>query len=262
MTEAHRPLDPATSLPATTAIVADDDDMHRNRLVELLAMCWPNLRVSAECGNGIDAWDAFLEYSPRLCFLDIRMPGLTGFDVARRIASRAHVVFCATPNDRTLPTLQEAGASVLIKPISPAAVESAAAKLAPLIGEAPPDLSTLLDSLIGQTRRDAPLRTLQAAVDTETLLIPVSEVIFLEADARQTRVVHTGGVAHARIALKELVALLDAEQFLQIHRSFIVNRAYLGAAERVEGGRMVATLRNRAERLPVSSQFQTLLDAE
>ncbi len=96
-----------TTLPAPdgiSALIADDEEAPRAMLRAALATAWPALRIVAECNNGVDAWDAFLEHEhePEVCFLDIRMPGLTGLDVAQRIGARAHIVFVTAFGDHAL----------------------------------------------------------------------------------------------------------------------------------------------------------------
>ena len=71
-----------------TVRIADDEEAPRAQLRAALQAAWPGLEIVAECHNGVDAWDAWLEHEPDLCLLDIRMPGLTGIDVARRIGGR------------------------------------------------------------------------------------------------------------------------------------------------------------------------------
>jgi DNA-binding LytR/AlgR family response regulator len=72
-----------------TALIADDEEAPRAQLAAALAQAWPGLRLVAQCANGVDAWDAYLEHEPQVCFLDIRMPGMSGIEVARRIGGRA-----------------------------------------------------------------------------------------------------------------------------------------------------------------------------
>jgi DNA-binding LytR/AlgR family response regulator len=76
-----------------TLLVAEDEPLMRERLLEMLAQAWPEARVLMVAENGNDAWDGFLEHEPDVAFLDIRMPGLSGLEVAERIGSMAHVVF-------------------------------------------------------------------------------------------------------------------------------------------------------------------------
>jgi DNA-binding LytR/AlgR family response regulator len=103
---------------------------------------------------------------------------------------------------------------------------------------------------------------IQAGVGKEVKLIRVAEVIYFEADARYTRVVHEGGEALIRTPLKELLAQLDETQFWQVHRSVIVNQRHIASAVRVDEGQMYLTLRGRADKLPVSRHFQGLFKGQ
>lgn len=96
----------------------------------------------------------------------------------------------------------------------------------------------------------------------EVVLIPPDEVVYFEADARYTRVVHQGGDALIRTPLRELLTQLDPEQFWQIHRSVLVNSRCIARAVRIDEGNMVVTLRGRDEKLPVSRQFQPLFKGQ
>jgi DNA-binding LytR/AlgR family response regulator len=85
-----------------TLLIADDEEAPRVQLLAALSLVWPEIRVVAECANGVDAWDAFLEHDPAVCLLDIRMPGLSGIEVAQRIGARAQVVFVTALADHAL----------------------------------------------------------------------------------------------------------------------------------------------------------------
>ena len=88
--------------PTATVLIADDEEAPRAQLAQALARAWPEAQLVATCVNGVDAWDAFLEHEPEVCLLDIRMPGLTGIEVAQRIDGRAQVVFVSAYSDHAL----------------------------------------------------------------------------------------------------------------------------------------------------------------
>jgi CheY-like chemotaxis protein len=75
--------------------------------------------IVAECANGVDAWDAFLEHEPQVALLDIRMPGLTGIEVARRIDGRAPVVFVTAFGDHALAAFDAGAVDYVMKPVDP-----------------------------------------------------------------------------------------------------------------------------------------------
>jgi DNA-binding LytR/AlgR family response regulator len=256
--------------PRPGCLIADDEEAPRAQLRAALATVWPALDVVAEAGNGVDAWDAFLDREPAVCFLDIRMPGLTGIDVARRIAGRASVVFVSAFGDHALAAFDAGAVDYVLKPVEPVRLAQAVARVrqrlqAPVQPAAPAaaELQALLERLSAPQRlQRPPLQVLQAAVGREVRLIRVDDVVYFESDARYTRVVHAGGEALIRTPLKELLAQLDEQRFWQVHRSVIVNHLHVAAAVRVDEGSMHLTLRGRPETLPVSRHFQPLFKGQ
>ena len=101
----------------TRALVADDEEAPREQLLAALRSAWPELQIVATAANGVDAWDAFLEHEPEVCFLDIRMPGLSGIEVARRIAGRAQVVFVSAYDDQALAAFDAGAVDYVLKPV-------------------------------------------------------------------------------------------------------------------------------------------------
>ena len=218
-------------------------------------------RSVATAANGVDAWDAFLEHEPEVCFLDIRMPGMpgmSGIDVARRIGSQAHTVFATAYGDHALAAFEAGAVDDLLKPVDGERLAQTVARL-----------KARLAQRAAHTRRAPPLAVLHAGVGRELRLIRTDEVIYFESDARYTRVVFSGagatrsdGDALIRTPLKELLAQLDEALFCQVHRSVIVNHRHVAAAVRVGEGHMHLTLRGRPETLPVSRHFQALFKGQ
>ncbi len=257
----------STDTPAT-ALIADDEEAPREQLRAALLAAWPGLQIVAAAVNGVDAWDSFLEHEPAYVFLDIRMPGLSGIEVARRIGQRAQVVFVSAFGDHALAAFDAGAVDYLLKPVDR---ERLAQTLERLRARNAPQPDTheaaavqqLLARLAGEMApRTAPPQVLQAAVGREVRMIRVDEVVYFEADARYTRVVHQEGEALIRTPLKELLAMLDPQQFWQVHRSVIVNHRHVAAAVRVDEGQMHLTLRGRPDKLPVSRHFQGLFKGQ
>ncbi len=255
----------------TRILIADDEEAPREQLLAALHQAWPDADVVAAAENGVDAWDAFLELDPEVCFLDIRMPGLSGIDVARRIGSQAQVVFVTAYGDHALAAFDAGAVDYLMKPVDPARLAQTVQRLQVRRAAAEPqvpttDLQALLSQLTSQanaqSRRPAPLQVLQASVGKEVRLIRCDEVLYFESDSRYTRIVHAGGDALIRTALKELLTQLDEGLFWQVHRSVIVNHRHIASAVRVDEGHMHLTLRGRAETLPVSRHFQALFKGQ
>jgi DNA-binding LytR/AlgR family response regulator len=247
-----------------TALIADDEEAPRAQLLAALRGVWPQLNIVAESVNGVDAWDAFLEREPQVCFLDVRMPGLTGIEVAQRIAGRAHVVFVIGHGDHALEAFDARALDYVLKPVNAERLVQTVARLkARLVSQAgPSDPTALLERLAGQLRRPDYLDVIPTGVGREVQLVPVDEVVYFEADSRYTRVVRRDSDVLIRTPLKELLGQLDPARFWQIHRSVVVSQRHVASALRIDEGNMVVTLRGRSEKLPVSRHFQGLFKAQ
>jgi DNA-binding LytR/AlgR family response regulator len=257
-----------TNPAAPTALIADDEPMLREILAARLAKAWPELRIVAEARNGREAIEAFDRLRPDICFLDVHMPGLSGVEAARVIGRRAHLVFVTAYDQYALQAFEHGALDYLVKPVSAARLQETVSRLQERVGAARPaahteellqQLAQRLDALQGQGSAQR-LRWVRASVGDTLLMIPVQTIDYLKADSKYTLVAYRddqGRAAEAliRLALKELLALLDPQEFVQVHRAVVVR---LGAVHRVHRGEnetATLELRQRAETLPVSRTY-------
>jgi DNA-binding LytR/AlgR family response regulator len=250
---------------ATTALIADDEEAPREQLRAALTRLWPELDLVAASTNGAEAWDDCLAHEPAIAFLDIRMPGLTGLEVARRLSVLAApplIVFVTAYDDQALAAFDTGAVDYVLKPVDDARLGQTLARLRARLTQPTPDTSALRRLLASLPQAKPTMRPIQAGIGREVHLIPPEEIIYFEADQRYTRVVHQGGDALIRTPLRELLTQLDPDQFWQIHRSVLVNSRCIARAIRVDEGTMVITLRGREEKLPVSRQFQALFKGQ
>ena len=125
----------------TTVLVADDEPAPRAQLVAALRRCWPGARVVAEAASGTDAWDAFLALAPEVCFLDIRMPGLNGLEVAQRIGGQAQVVLVTAYSEHAVAAFDAGAVDYVLKPVDDERLARAVARVqARLASPLPPHL--------------------------------------------------------------------------------------------------------------------------
>lgn len=242
------------------ALIADDEEGPREHLRSALTRLCPQVRIVAVCNNGADAWDEALSLEPEVCFLDIRMPGLSGLEVGQRLSRLAQppqMVFVTAYNDHALEAFDAGAIDYLVKPLDDERFQRTLTRLQQRIGAQAlaPDLHKLLQGLLPKPRN---VRPLQAGVGKEVRLIQPEDVVYFESDARYTRVITANAEALIRTPLKELIGQLDSEVFWQIHRSVLVNSRHIASAQRVDENTMYVTLKGRAEKLPVSRQFQGL----
>lgn len=250
-----------------TLLIAEDEDIQRAALRQTLREAWPEARVVAEAANGIDAWDEFLQHDPDVVFLDIRMPGLSGLEVARRIRNRAHVVFVTAFGEHALEAFEAGALDYVVKPLDRERLARTLERVRQRLDDTRrlPAAAVLarLDALERELKgpRRTRLERVQASVGKEIRIVPIEDVIYFDADTRYTRVVHRtpegSSEVLVRTPLKEILAGLDEEAFWQIHRSTIVAVREIAKVERDEE-RYQVVLRSRPERLAVSRHFQYL----
>jgi len=247
------------------ALIADDEEAPREQLRAALARLWPELKIVAASSNGAEAWDDCLALEPQIVFLDIRMPGLSGLEVARRLSALAApplIVFVSAHQDHALDAFEAGALDYVLKPVEDERLGQTLARVRKRLAQPSSDVAAL-QRLLAQLAPTRPgSRPIQASLGREVRLIPPDEVLYFEADNRYTRVVHRDGDALIRTPLRELLTQLDPDQFWQIHRSVLVNSREIASAVRIDENSMVVTLKGRAEKLPVSRQFQGLFKGQ
>ena len=246
-------------------MIAEDEELLRTSLLLQLGEAWPGLRIVAECEDGASALEAIAEHRPDVAFLDIRMPGLTGIEVAAalgEVSPHTQVVFVTAYDQYAIDAFEQGAIDYLLKPVKPERLDATVARLQ--AQDTLPDaasLAALLDKL-GALPNAAgavePLTWLTASAGRETRLILIDDVAYFRADHKYTTVVTAEGEALLRTPLRELLPRLDAAHFKQIHRSTIVNLKAIAGIVRDDSGRGTVRLKQRPETLAVSQPFMAL----
>jgi DNA-binding LytR/AlgR family response regulator len=242
-----------------TALIAEDEPLMRERLKEKLALAWPELDIVAEAADGSAALEAFAQHRPQLAFLDIRMPGKSGLDVAAEIGNDCHIVFITAYDQYALKAFEAGAVDYLLKPVESDRLALAVERMRKKLAAPPADLTALVQELRSTLSQGMPrMKWIKAAVGKQVKLISVADVLYFQSDAKYTRVVLGSGEALIRTPLKELMAELDPDHFCQIHRGTIVNLDAVAGVWREDAERQFVLLKNRQEKLPISRQFTHL----
>ncbi len=250
-----------------TALIADDEPLLRDALRRQLAIVWPELEIVAEARNGREAVRLFDERHPDICFLDVHMPGLSGVDAAHHIGRRAHLVFVTAYDHYAVQAFAQGALDYLLKPVEQVRLAETVGRLRERL-QSPgsaihteqllQQLSEQLAKLQSGGKNDA-LRWIRAQAGTIVRLIAVDDVDFLRSDAKYTIVGWRDGgkpaEAVVRTSLKELFERLDAEQFVQVHRSVVVKLGAISHVKRHDNETAEIHLRGRDDVLPVSRNY-------
>lgn len=251
--------------PTATALIADDEPLLREELADLLATAWPSLRVVAAARNGREAVEHVERHRPDVCFLDVQMPGMSGIEAARHIGRRAHVVFVTAFEQYAVQAFAQGVLDYLVKPVEPARLAETVARVQERLGAAAPvrhDEALLreLAQRIARERVPAALRWVRAQVGATVRLIAVDRIDYLRSDHRYTLVAwrqddDSPAEALVSVPLKELLAQLEPGQFVQIHRSTVVNLARVSHVVRGVNETADVHLKGRRETLRSSRNF-------
>lgn len=244
------------------AIIADDEDLALLELKQLLNSAWPELEIVAECMDGDEALTAILQHQPNIAFLDIRMPNLSGLDVARISAGKCRVVFTTAFDTFAIDAFNLGAIDYLLKPIKANRLEQTVARLREHYAskEAPTHVEMLtlmaeLEQRLKEAKAKEQIRWISASVGKTVKMFRVEEVLFFEADTRYIRVVTDKEEALIRTPLKELQLGLDTEQFWQVSRSVIVNANAIDKASKDDVGNILLHLRQHPEVIKVSQTY-------
>jgi DNA-binding LytR/AlgR family response regulator len=249
-----------------TALIADDEAHLSRYLQDQLAAAWPELRIVASAANGVEAAKCIDALQPSVAFLDIRMPGLSGLEVAQGIEGATLVVFVTAYDEHAVQAFEDGAVDYLVKPITPERVAKCVARLKNRLGSAStatPDLAAALRQLLGPQAAagllKAPLRYVRAhernAQGEQVLQIDVAEVLYFDAADKYTCAVLPAGEKLLRTAISELESQLDPAQFQRIHRSTLVNLAHVHSSYRDDSGRMFVRIKDHRRELPVSRAY-------
>ena len=249
----------------TTALIADDEPHLATYLQSLLAKAWPELQVVAVAKNGIEAAERIAALQPDVAFLDIKMPGLTGLDVAQGIEGMTRVVFVTAFDEFAVAAFEQQALDYVLKPVKAERLARTVERLK-AAAEAPAEdarLATALQRLLSAPKAAAtgPLRHIRASQGDLVHQIDVAEVLYFHADDKYTCVRTAAGEHLIRTTITELAALLDPARFQQIHRSTIVNLDHLAGTRRDELSRLFVRVLGRGEELPVSRAYVHLFKA-
>ena len=253
-----------------TALIADDEAPMRDLLRARLATVWPELQIVAEAANGVEAVELGEKLRPDIAFLDIRMPGLSGIEAARRLYARSHIVFATAYDQYALDAFAQGALDYLLKPVSAERLATTCARLqarmrtrakaeaAPQdIGQELAKLTALLENK-GKPEKPAYLRWIQAQVGSSLRMVSTREILFFQSDEKYTRVQPVGAEFLIRKTLKELLDELDPDEFWRIHRSTLVRVDAIAEVKRDLRGRQMLKVRGWPGELEVSRNHSYL----
>ena len=262
------------SVDCLRVVLVDDEQLARRLLRAMLADI-PEVEVIAECANGREAVAAVRELSPDLLIMDIRMPGMTGFDVVKELQSDVmpNVIFCTAYQRYALDAFDLHAVDYLVKPVHEGRLQRAVERARQRVAEADVNVKTPLvgaideiaRKVVGQSGARSKARHMGEPPATErklaikshdgTVLVEVDQIDWVDA-AGDYMCVHVNNETHIlRSTLKSLMEKLDPNQFKRIHRSTVVNLDRIAKVTPLKKGEYLLDLGNEVQ-LKVSRNYR------
>ena len=273
------------------ALIAEDEPLLAQALQAELAMAWPSLEVVAVVGDGASAVTRALELRPDVLFFDIRMPGIGGLEAAAELAEHWDapspsdapfpcLVFVTAYDQYAVQAFEAQAVDYLLKPVQAQRLQQTITRIASLLenrrqaavsptGTAQAQLD--LEQTMRQLRQllqaptgpsgVAPLTVIPASVGNMVHMVPVDDIVCLEAADKYVRVLTPDREYLIRTPLRELLPQLDARHFWQVHRAAVVRVGAIASVSRDESGKLWLQMHGHGERIAVSRLYAHLFKA-
>lgn len=252
-----------------TAIIADDEPLLRHHLNKMLANVWPQLDVVSAVTDGISALEQIEQKQPQIAFLDIRMPGLDGMTLAKklnRLPNPPKVVFITAYDEYAVKAFEQNAVDYLLKPLDEERLFQCCNRLKEQLRKDEPtqeqDLSSLLEQLTQNQMNHEPqyLSWIKTSRGEDIHLISVEDVLYFKAEDKYVSVYKQSPKGKEefviRMPLKDLLRKLNPENFWQIHRSTVVNVSKIEKVKKGLSGHLSVII--AGDSLPVSRSAQGL----
>ncbi|MEO6229361.1 MAG: response regulator [Ferruginibacter sp.] len=226
------------------AIIIDDEPLARMMVKEYL-QSYPEIEVVEECNDGFEGMKAIQHHQPDLIFLDIQMPKINGFEMLELIDNPPQVIFTTAFEEYAIKAFDAHAADYLLKPFSKERFDKAIQKLQ--------QQTTNNANAIVETALDVPMQSNRIVVkdNGKIKIIPLAKLQYLEAADDYVKIYTTEGVFLKKKTMQYFEDNLQQQEFIRIHRSYIVNAQLITRIDPYEKDSHLALLTTGA-RLPVS----------
>jgi two-component system LytT family response regulator len=239
-----------------TCVIVDDEKLARDLLQEYIQQM-PNLQIVGEASKGKDAVELIDKLKPDLVFLDVQMPGMTGFDVVDEISHDPHVIFCTAYDQYALKAFEKDAVDYILKPLDQERFKLAVDRAMNRMKLEQNNVGELLRNM--KTENKTSYDSHIFVQKSEKLLnLPVDEIVYLEASGDYTILSTKNDQFVSSSGIGKLEEILNPETFIRVHRSTIININSLKEIEKHFNGGMVVKMLN-GKSFPVSRTYAKLI---
>jgi len=205
-------------------VIIVDDEAPARALIKEFLQDHKELIVLEECNNGVDAVKAINAFKPDLIFLDIQMPGLTGFEVLQRLNEMPQVIFSTAYDQYAFKAFEVHAVDYLLKPFKQERFDEAIQKVMSNSNAYLSQIQSLVNSL---SEQETYLLNILVSVRNKLINIPVSNIIQIKAEGNYARLTTIDGSYLSSYGITKLEQKMNPQQFIRVHRSTIINLSYV-----------------------------------
>lgn len=229
------------------AILIDDEPLSREILKSYLRK-FPSIEVVDECNDGFEGVKSIQQHQPDLVFLDIQMPKINGFEMLELISPVPSVIFITAFDEYAFKAFEANAIDYLLKPVSEERFQKAIQKFLDKTSNTPNKTDDLLS-----TMAQSPSQNNRIVVKTgnKVKIIPIHDIHYLEADDDFVKIVTVEGSFLKNKTLSFYEQTLDPQQFVRVHRSYILHISQITKIEPYQKETHMAVLRN-GQQIPIS----------
>lgn len=239
-----------------SAIIVDDEPNLVEYLERKLASLWPELRIVGIAHSGPQSIEIANKVKPDIAFLDIRLPGISGLEVAKALPTKTQIVFVTAYDEFAVEAFKHAAVDYLVKPVDNARLAETITRLKRRESQ---NRSVLIELLRNAgLEQSGYLEWIRAGLRDTTEIVSVRDVIYCKAEYKYTSVITRDRTLVIRSSIQELEQNLDPNQFWRIHRAVIVRVDQIQKAKRDLRGRYILTLRDHQDALRSSRSYAHL----
>ncbi len=230
-------------------LIIDDEPLARSIIVEYL-QTHPDIELVAQCGDGFEGVKAMNQFQPDLIFLDIQMPKINGFEMLELIEEPPAVIFTTAYDEYAIKAFESHATDYLLKPFSKERFDKAILKSA-LSAKSPGSREQLKPLLASISSSPSEQHRVVVKLAGKIRIIPVEEIQYLEASDDYVKIHTKEGSFLKNKTMGHFDSILDSNQFVRTHRSYMVNITEITRLDPYEKENYLAILKSGA-RIPVS----------
>ncbi len=201
-------------------VIIVDDEAPARLLIKEFLEDYEDLVLLAECNNGVDAVKTINSFKPDLIFLDIQMPGLSGFEVLRHLEEMPQIIFSTAYDQYAFKAFEVHAVDYLLKPFKRERFDEAIQQVMNKSAGYLSQIQTLVDNLHEQ---ETYLTNILVSFRNKLINIPTDQIIWVQAEGNYAKLITVDGAHLSSYGITKLAQKMNPQQFIRVHRSAMIN---------------------------------------